>query len=756
MTNQPSPSNTDDLHSTSKLKCDFIHPTCGRCQTGKATCSYTGAPTQVDLFNLVQLHDTMKQLQDRITSIENGVQQVQDDTQFIASEMRSAKKRKRNEQSDHPLLSSSSSELIPGVKANWTLSLTPEGLRIDTNIISLNDLYDILLSGLSQLQLSNTRRPATVHVEGDKAATTTHSSSNNEKGNRLKRSSSVPSAEDAVIVKQNPLYKSKDIIFPLYSAWESNTTSDRGNKNNNGPMVSTDTSKQSTPINPELLDQLLKIYQECFLCLPLPDMETFIQQCKTQTGCPLLFNAILAWSARHAAIYHGTFSGQDPNRVGEHYFIAAKDLLKDQFLTPRLTTVHALLLMYIYSIGKTGPDRDESEAYTFLGLATRMCIDLGLHREPSPCDKNNNPSLNETRRRLFAAAEFLETLYAAHSDKPLMFPLDDAISVNAPRVMEHEQGEQRYRTEFTVHRHKINQIYRRIHTSISGHADPYLATVSDLEKQLKEWYHNLPDYFKLQQPLATRDWATTSFREQACLKLNFEYHFQMCQLYSIFLPNHPDDDTTTCSTSAIALLSLKLCVDGADAITDLLECWAQLRQPWCHFTLDTLVMACLVYGHQLLSTKEAVLAHAKQQMSRIAHVLKRSPVKHHKYVKALLARIDQQIHGEKPEGGCGVPSPEQQPIQPTTLWSSHNTQQEPDSTAGTDDAVPTSLTTPAAASSHDFSHHQQEDWSWLKPVDWAHADLDLFRFADFVYTPAMDNTEPSNRYFHSPIMDWPM
>ncbi|KAI7875137.1 hypothetical protein K492DRAFT_168423 [Lichtheimia hyalospora FSU 10163] len=700
-----------------------------------ATCSYTGAPTQVDLFNLVQLHDTMTQLQSRITLLENGVQQVHDDTQFIASEMRSAKKRKKNEQSDHPLLSSSSSELIPGVKANWTLSLTPEGLRIDTNIISLNDLYDILLSGLSQLQLRN----------------------------RLKRSSSVPSAEDAVIVKQNPLYKSKDIIFPLYSAWESSTTNDRGNKNNNGPIVSTESSKQVTPINPELLDQLLKIYQECFLCLPLPDMDTFIQQCKTQTGCPLLFNAILAWSARHAAIYHGTFCGQDPNRVGEHYFIVAKDLLKDQFLNPRLTTVHALLLMYIYSIGRTGPDRDESEAYTFLGLATRMCIDLGLHRELSSCDKNNDPLLNETQRRLFAAAEFLETLYAAHSDKPLMFPLDDAISVNAPRVMDHEQGEQRYRTEFTVHRHKINQIYRRIHTSISGQADPYLATVSDLEKQLKEWYHNLPDYFKLQQPLTTRDWATTSFREQACLKLNFEYHFQMCQLYSIFLPNHPDDDTNTCSTSAIALLSLKLCVDGADAITDLLECWAQLRQPWCHFTLDTLVMACLVYGHQLLSTKEAVLAHAKQQMSRIAHVLKQSPVKHHKYVKALMARIDQQIHGEKTEDGCVIPSQEQQqqPMQPTTLWSSH-TQQDSDSdpTTETNDTLPTtSLTTPAT--SHDFSqqqqhHHQQEDWSWLKPVDWAHADLDLFRFADFVYTPAMDNTDTSNRYFHSPMMDWPI
>ncbi|KAI9311105.1 fungal-specific transcription factor domain-containing protein, partial [Dichotomocladium elegans] len=514
----------------------------------------------------------------------------------------------------------------PTGKANWTLSLTPNGLRIDTNIISLNDLYGILLNGLSQLQIP--RRPKTI---------------------RRTSSASVASAEDAVIVKHNPLYKSKDVIFPLYSAWESNSSSPP-------TQARWDVKRNATiAIDAELLDQLLHIYEECFLCLPLPDMDTFIRRCKTQTGSPLLLNAMLAWSARHAAIYHrGTFpSEQDPNRVGEPYFRVAKTLLKDQFLRPTLDTVHALLLMYIYSIGKTGHDRDESEAYTFLGLATRMSVDMGLYREPY---EGNDEAEKELKRRLFAAAEFLETLCASHSEKPLMFPLDEAITVRPPRVLDTETNlERRYRTEFTVYRHKINQIYRKIHTSVSGKTDPYLATVSDLEKQLKEWYASLPEYFKILPPQRkTRSWASTSFREQACLKLNFEYHFQMCQLYSVFLPPHPDETHHQATTSAISFLSLRLCVENADAITDLLKCWAQLRQPWCHFTLDTLVMACLVYSHQLLSAKEDVLAHAKRQMLRIAHTLSRSPVKHHKYVKTLVSRIEHQIKGDQVEEAAAV------------------------------------------------------------------------------------------------------
>ncbi|KAI9260698.1 hypothetical protein BDA99DRAFT_538291 [Phascolomyces articulosus] len=838
---------SDDPHSTSKrmrmtLACERcrLKKVCGRCCGAKATCSYTGAPTQIDLFNLVQLNETVNQLQSRITAIENGVGQVHDDTQFIAKEIKNKRLMKKKREfstiktttadpvasntpatgsnyqnnsdtyitSSNPTAAAASSSessssaannALQQKQPNWAVSLTPNGLRIDTSIISLNDLYDILLSGLSQLRtMATTDKTHTTPSHTDSVTTEpsiipmsspispsvpiskqpTRLSSTTEalKPKHENHHDHLHQGEDeedsdelnAVVIKHNPLYKSKDIIFPLYSAWESSATNhphtNHSNMNNNELHTSRPSSiccmGRKLP-HPELLGQLLKIYEQCFLCLPLPDMDLFLQQCKQQTTSPLLINAVLSWSARHAAIYHGILGQQDPNKIGEPYFIAAKALLRDEFLTPRVETVHALLLMYIYSIGKTGPDRCESEAYTFLGLATRMSLDLGLHHRMGPYE--------EKGRRLFAALEFLETLCAAHSDKPMLFPQQ----AETIQLMEHEQvfGERRYRIEFTMHRHKINQIYRRIHTSCHQ-SDPLFKTVSNLERELKAWYNQLPWYFQYNQQLqhyqhhhhrssssatTKSPWTSSSFREQACLKLNFEYHFQMCQLYSIFLPPHPDKQHT------VNLLSLRLCLNSADAITELLECWAQLQQSWCHFTLDTIVMACLVYGYQLKSNKTEVLSHAKRQMQRIAAVLEVSPVRHHKYVRTLIARIEKQTnpsssspstHGND-EGdeeldvppvtssSSSSPSPiwheqlqqQQQhphPMQPSSSphpLPAHPPMQPLPAPPLTTMAPPPTMTAAPSAS-------LEEDWSWLKPTDLAVNDL--FRFADFIYTPTMD------------------
>lgn len=801
-------------------------------------------------------------MQNQLRYIEESIERVHGDTQYIANEVNGrqattkhsraaddadpapSRKRRAHDDAQTTLLSSAfgasaTSMLLPGLKSNWTLSLTPSGLRIDTDIVSLNDLHDILLSGLSQFHSKRdlqadqeSLKPlkpggeASVYASTPSSSFSMPPSSPSLPQRPVSPSSSMSS--NAVVVKHNRLYRSKDIVFPLYSAWESSNSNSDGD---NGSGVGTSSGKkrelqstmaaaaaaamacrraavecsngqqhqrqkpyevqteqQDTKLpqpsssqklpSGELLDQLLKIYEECFLCLPLPDIDQFIHECKSRTCCPLLLNAMLSWSARHAAIYHGVFVGQDPNTVGEQFFETAKELLKDRFLIPSTRTVHALLLMYIYSIGKTGPDRAqaESEAYTFLGLATRMCLDLGLHDDEddqsngNTSDKRKHPPPDaierEKRCRLFAAAEFLETLCAAHSDKPVMFPTTDT----APEAMPHEQGERRYRTEFTVHRHKINQIYRRMHQSVCSKHDtkPLLfATVSGLEKELKDWYAALPDYFHY-RPQAC--WSTGSFREQACLKLNFEYHFQMCQLYSIFLP---PTNAHQHATSTIALLSLRLCVHGADAITDLLECWAQLRQPWCHFTLDTLVMACMIYS-RLSHSNEA--NHATRQLRRILAVLLRAPVRHHKYIRTLISRIKRQLKNKgtaEEEENSNDDEEEEEEANDTTLARSAPAAPAPVASqapysasaalhphlappsappappVGPSPSVPTSvqpLNMPAA-DLHVPSWPNvlsEEDWAWLKQpsvIDWAaHTDMDLFRFADFVYTPTMDPT----------------
>lgn len=53
-----------------------------------ATCSYDGSATQVDLFNLVKLNETVDILQKRVQSIETDIKDVCSNTQYVANEVR--------------------------------------------------------------------------------------------------------------------------------------------------------------------------------------------------------------------------------------------------------------------------------------------------------------------------------------------------------------------------------------------------------------------------------------------------------------------------------------------------------------------------------------------------------------------------------------------------------------------------------------------------------------------------------------------
>ncbi|KAI8339019.1 hypothetical protein BC941DRAFT_421871 [Chlamydoabsidia padenii] len=823
-----------------KVRCDATHPECGR-----FPCSYTGTATQFDIYNLAQLNDTITKLSNKVDVVERQLQTIQQDTKTILRHVNTTS-------NSTPSLTTSSSSscsvstqadrtlVSSDLKTNWALSLTPTGLRIDTNIVSLQDLYGILLSGASELQRQELASSTT-----SSSSEPTRQGHDDDDSSKVKTPSSKL-ADHVIVTKTHPLYRSKGVIFPLYSAWES--TQQQQQYMRLAPPISlrptysddNNVIKPNIPIimNNAIIDQLFHHYAECFLCYPLPDIDTFLETCRhsflqQQQGKKkekgdgllqdkinsLLVNAILAWAARHAAIYHDLFPGQDPNRVGEHYFDQAKILLRDCFLASTLDTVHALLLMYIYSIGKTGSGRAQagSEAYVFLGLAIRMAVDMGLHRQPSTLsssllpssssgDTTNSPSSSpssptqlsnkgnntndlmqeeeeaeadidkertkdliivEKQRRLFSAIEFMETLCASHSDKPMMLPPTDEVTIGPPTRMLQEQGEQRYRVEFTIHRHQISQIDRSIHTTIlSSVKNPRLSSISHLERQLKDWYDGLPSYFQYERH---RNWCSTSFREQACLKLTFEYHFQMCQLYSMFLPRM-DPPTNNNSLSAIALLSLRICVDAADSITDLLDHWAQLQQPWCHFTLGTLVMACGVYcNYQLRSPSSDVVATAKRQMLRIHTVLKSSPVRHHKYVRALMERIER--YTKDTTNNNNNETDDMDLIRPgfeTTTTTDMTTGQQVPYPQDITPVVPSSYPSnvPIPLLSMTPSLVPDTNWSWfsqqkqqmgnrmipealVSPTTMDSAfemanDVhlyDLFKFADFVYTPTMDHPQ---------------
>lgn len=594
-------------------------------------------------------------------------------------------------------------DLMTTSNSQWQLSLTPKGLRIDTNIVSLHALYDILLSGVSRFDLTGNN---CIHDHNLETSSQSSSSTTTE--------SSRP--DTATILKKKPLWRSRLKTFPLYSSWESE------NKHHTE-------SKTEIVQDEGTLRKLVKIFCGCFLCLPCPDPTNSIySRYNSGTLDPLLANAVFAWTARHAAIYHDLFPGKDPNQVGKPFFLKAKELIKERFMQTSIDTMHSLIIMYIYAIGIPSEHKAEveSEAYIYLGLAIRMCLDLKMHQE----SKSTNPYEQEQHRRYFWVTYFLETLGSIHSDKPFSLPPKIMITVNFPTILDHEStGEAKYRVEFMIQRFKATRIYRSIIYK-TAEEKPLLSQISAIDKELDFWYTALPPYLKYETgDLYKRKWDSTSFREQSCIKLNFEYNFQLCQLYGLFYSKSSSEQPST-----IDVLARDVCLKAARNTVELLECWVQLKQRWCHFSLENLMITTIVYGNILSQPNDPEHELAKKNLEKMAKILLSAPVRHHKYVLTLVNRI-KAIFLETMQINLVLEQEKQKPmipvqlsshaidntIQPITISSSQFVQKNP---------IYSVLDVPSASSAFDI--HKTDTFS------------EEMHFSDFVYTPTLLDYSTAN------------
>ncbi|KAI7878074.1 hypothetical protein K492DRAFT_171111 [Lichtheimia hyalospora FSU 10163] len=615
-------------------------------------------------------------LQRRVQSIETDMKDVSTNTRYVADEFRMT----RSNDTPHRLFTSStastsscalpsSSTLSSSSQPQWSLSLTPNGLRIDTNVISIHALYDMLLGCISpqlqQQQLQQQQQQSTTSSTPIDSKTSIHSACSRDSPEvssptSSSSSSAVPlDASTTTLVRKKNLWKTRLKTFPLYSTWEAQANDDKqqhqttSGLDNQGDLYDL--------MSDEMYSILIEIYDECMLMLPCVDpANSVVERYKRGSLDPLLLNAVMCWTARHAAVHHNLFPGQDPNKVGEPYFVKAKELLKERFAITDVDTMHSLLIMYVYAIGRRGC---ESEAYMYLGLAIRMCLDMKMYREPEST-KDIDPLIRERDRRFFWAIYFLETLCSIHSDRPFSLPPEDTVTAAFPDAMDHEQGERRWRVMFINQRFRITRIYRNIiHTTAQD--SPLLASISNLDKELQDWYDQLPTEFKYVpgQDIHSRDWSSTSFREQACLKLNWEFYFQISQLYSLFASRSSSSssssavggaDIPTSASSAIDLLAQKRCLQAADVMVELLECFGRLNQRWCHFSLETIMVPAMIYRLFLSrigndESNEESRQWFKQQLERIVRILTSSPVRQHKYVVAFVNKIERLLTEQQVE-----------------------------------------------------------------------------------------------------------
>lgn len=127
----------------------------------------------------------------------------------------------------------------------------------------------------------------------------------------------------------------------------------------------------------------------------------------------------------------------------EDYYEAALSHLWTLQQLPPLASVEALLLLLLY--GLQSPPASSTAVWQVAGLAMRICIDLGLHREASYADSPKREQ--HQRRRLFWTAFCLDYSIALWLRRPLSLtrrdmdtrppgPHDDSVSVDRDEDMD--------------------------------------------------------------------------------------------------------------------------------------------------------------------------------------------------------------------------------------------------------------------------------------------------------------------------------
>ncbi|KAE8306606.1 fungal-specific transcription factor domain-containing protein [Aspergillus transmontanensis] len=209
----------------------------------------------------------------------------------------------------------------------------------------------------------------------------------------------------------------------------------------------------------------------------------------------ILLNTILALGAWSV--------GDDNSDLDITFYQEARGHLQrvSVFETGNLTLVQALLLLSNYAQKRNKPNT----GWNFLGLAVRMAMSLGLHKE-FPGWKISLLQ-KEMRRRLWWGVFIFDSGAAKTFGRPILLPeesvmdakpvlniQDDALTASTTTLPPEVNGPTIYSGMIAQARFHLltNSVYQRLIST------PPLTPeeTRSLQKPLEEWYNGLPDYFK--------------------------------------------------------------------------------------------------------------------------------------------------------------------------------------------------------------------------------------------------------------------
>ncbi|KAI9268085.1 fungal-specific transcription factor domain-containing protein [Phascolomyces articulosus] len=296
---------------------------------------------------------------------------------------------------------------------------------------------------------------------------------------------------------------------------------------------------------------------------------------------PLLLNAIYAVASRVSPDVRVRTDPASPDTAGDVFFERAKRLLDDYYDVPRISTVQALLLLATHQHGTMKYVR----GWLYSGMAFRMALDLGLHRN---CDHwNIPPDERERRKRVFWCCFVVDRLISAiygrtatfeERDCDVPFPINDdevpttssSTTTSGDDDASNDMSTRPKIAETFVHLIQITDILghvlRNVYYAKARHhaSQQHLEHVlTGLNRELTNWYNRLPPALQYKPP-NTESGETAKCPPLAIAQIHLFYYTTLILLHRPFIPGNS-------SQSPSSLPSYKICISAARSILDIVN-----------------------------------------------------------------------------------------------------------------------------------------------------------------------------------------
>ncbi|KAG0227092.1 hypothetical protein BGW42_003150, partial [Actinomortierella wolfii] len=346
--------------------------------------------------------------------------------------------------------------------------------------------------------------------------------------------------------------------------------------------------EEQTALPPrDIADHLIEIYfARIHPLLPILPKASFLRQYRSadpeKRPPVVLLTAMFALASCFSDHPEIVRDNDDNESFGDVYFARAKRLVDFEYEMPRPSAVQALLLMTVYRLTNA---RCGGRVWVMLGMAIRMCQDMGMHRNSARW--HLPPGEAEIRKRLWWSCYIMDRWISASMGRPCAIQ-DIDCDVDFPSTEEEEwvdadgnaasprdnnvigKSEPSFPLRYFVENIKLAQILgeilHRIYSATTRNQNPNQVStiVSELDTKLTKWLLALPPDLRCNhQSIA----AGTTKLDRWVAAINISYYTVLILLHRPFMV----PTSLTKSKLSESLPSFNICVSAANSITFLAE-----------------------------------------------------------------------------------------------------------------------------------------------------------------------------------------